>query len=121
MIKLNRYFWEENKLQVTALLIVMAGTLCFLMGACGFGNNQGKTEIFEVVSHDKKSTLFIKRKIWGLTLDSQLTVISTSSGEIHDPDTTKDYVYKGLAPFVYQLHADTLMIYTLHPASVPIK
>lgn len=109
---------EKDK-TIKIRLIVSFGIffLCFSLTFCK--KSQSKTEVFELISVDNKSKLYIKRKVWGVTSDYQVTVISNSHSEIVELDSTVDYIYKGLEPFVYKMQSDTLIIYTMQPCSEP--
>jgi hypothetical protein len=74
-----------------------------------------------LVSSDEKARIFIQRKIWGLTSDQQITVISNSPNGVEKPDSTINFVFEGLEPFVYHLESDTLRIYTMAPSPTPAK
>ena len=84
-----------------------------LLNIVGCFNND--YSIYETVKIEPLTgeTIYLKSKKWGLTYDHQLTVISTSSYSTkwQEADTTKELVFKGLEPFVYEFKDDTLFIY----------
>jgi hypothetical protein len=99
-------------------LIISLGVIFF---SCKLKDNS-KMEVFEISSEDRKNKIFIKRKVWGLTDDHQITVISNSPNEIFlEPDSTTNYIYKGPQPFVYSVRGDTLIIFTMVPSTEPIN
>ena len=71
------------------------------------------------ISAANGDAIYIKRLIWGLTSDNQITVISNSPDEINEIDSIRDYVFKDLVPFVYKLESNKLIIYTMQPAREP--
>lgn len=91
--------------------------ICFTVSYCQ--NKEPKTEVFTISSQGGESKLYLKRKVWGVTSDYQITTISNSSSSIEDLNPNVDYVYKGLEPFVYRFKSDTLVIYTMQPALEP--
>ncbi len=63
--------------------------------------------------------LFIKRKVWGITGDHQVIVVSKSKTEEFKPDEEREYVFRGLSPLFYRFESDTLKLYVTHAAKVP--
>jgi hypothetical protein len=76
-------------------------------------------EIKEIRSKIHTDKLYIKKKQWGITGDHQLIVISGSPDENFEPDSNKDYIYKGLEPFYYSFSNDTLKITANIESNVP--
>ena len=72
--------------------------------------------ITRIDSKNKKDSIFIKQKNWGLLGNSQLIVISKSSAKFEKPDIESEYVYKNL---YYKQNNDTLYIYSTAISSVP--
>lgn len=75
--------------------------------------------IIPLLSQDKKSTIYIKTKNWGVTGDHQLTVVSTSPKKEFEPDSTKEMIFKGLEPFLYKSNKDTLFLYVWENSIIP--
>jgi hypothetical protein len=75
--------------------------------------------IIPILSQNKKSTVYIKTKNWGVTGDHQLTVISTSPEKEFEPDSTKEMIFKGLEPFLYKSHKDTLYLFVWEKSIIP--
>ena len=71
------------------------------------------------LSQDKKSTIYIKTKNWGVTGDHQLTVVSTSPEKEFESDSTKEIIFKGLEPFLYKSNKDTLFLYVWEKSMIP--
>jgi hypothetical protein len=62
----------------------------------------------------------LKSKKWGLTYDHQLTTISISTFQKWtEPDSTKEYVFRWLEPFLYEFRNDSLLIYCRNKAPIP--
>lgn len=91
--------------------------ICFTLCYCQ--STEPTIDVSVISSLDGNSKLYLKRKVWGVTSDHQVTTISNSSSSIEDLNPKVDYVYKGLEPFVYRFQSDTLMIYTMQPALEP--
>jgi hypothetical protein len=75
--------------------------------------------IIPILSQDKKSTIYIKAKNWGVTDDHQLTVITASPEKEFEPDSTKEILFKGLGPFLYKSNKDTLFLYVVKKSHIP--
>jgi hypothetical protein len=70
-------------------------------------------------SQEKSSNIYIKSESWGLTGGSQITVISTNDEQEFEADSTEEFVYHSLEPFLYKAQNDTSFIYTRQKAQVP--
>lgn len=101
----------------------MKNIICILvtLGIIGcFGNNYEPIINIVKVTSTKGENLYLKSKNWGLTYDHQLTVISTSNkAKWQEPDSTKDFIYKWLDPFLYEFKNDTLFVYCNTKAPIP--
>ncbi len=84
-----------------------------------FPDYEVKYEIKEIKFQNDSSPIFIKRKVWGITYDNQIIVISSSPKKKFDSDSTTDYVYEGLSPFYYKFFKDSLFVYTMKKSDVP--
>lgn len=110
-----------NKLKVIALVIGIIVFVLFLFFYFAFPSKNADVqyEVTEVSSKDVQSKLYIKKKIWGMTSDNQIIVISNSDQKEFTVDSAESYVYEGMMPFLYKLEKDTLLVYTLKIATVP--
>lgn len=58
-----------------------------------------------------KNILYINSKNWGVTGDSQLTYIASVTNDEFKIDSSKQIVFSGLQPFLYEQIQDTLFLY----------
>lgn len=63
----------------------------------------------------------ILTKVWGMTSDNQIIIISTSPGKEFAPNKDVDFVYPGLVPFLYKFEHDSLFVYTLKKSNIPLN
>ena len=98
------------------LLFVALVVLYFSFPKKGYDNN---IEIIEISSPNNSSKLFIKKKTWGMTGDGQVIVVSNEGNNIFEPDSTSEYIFKGLSPFLYKVEKDTLVLYVYQASQVP--
>ncbi len=77
--------------------------------------------IFQTITLTSKSgkTIYLKKNIWGMTFDHQVSVISNSDKNEWKPDSTKEYIFKGLEPFFYKFSNDSLFVFTRVNAQIP--
>ncbi len=73
----------------------------------------------ELVSSNNKSALYIKTENWGVTGDSQRTIITTDNGDDFEVDSTRQIIFDGLEPFLYRQNNDTLVLYVWTKATIP--
>jgi hypothetical protein len=102
---------------ITSVVLVLFSVVYFSLP------ERGDDEFFFIreLSLRDSSKLYIKKMVWGLTLDNQTIVISTSKDREFNNDTERGYFYHGLGPFYYKLENDTLSIYTTRASTVPAK
>jgi hypothetical protein len=87
-----------------------------------FGDNYSPIYKLVKIQSSKGDEIFLKSKNWGLTYDHQLTFISTSSiQKWEEHDSTKELVYKGLEPFIYEYKKDTLFIFCRLKSAIPAE
>lgn len=72
----------------------------------------------ELVSTDNQK-LYIKSKNWGVTGDSQVTVITTDDEREFEIDSTRHIIFDGLEPFLYKVSNDTLFLTLRQKSKVP--
>ncbi len=75
--------------------------------------------IVEITSTNNSEKIYIKKKNWGYTGDSQVIVVSESSEKQFEPNENTEYVFKGLSPFFYSFNNDTLNLFVLSKSKVP--
>lgn len=67
----------------------------------------------------KNQKLFIKSKNWGVTGDSQITIITNDEEREFEIDSTKQIISKGLEPFLYKVSNDTLFLTLRQKIKIP--
>ncbi|AOM79940.1 hypothetical protein [Pedobacter steynii] len=102
---------------VVVLSIILLVYFLFDQSVRDFGRPTYR--IIPILSQDKKSTIYIKTKNWGVTGDHQLTVVSTSPEKEFESDSTKEIIFKGLEPFLYKSNKDTLFLYVWEKSIIP--
>jgi len=70
---------------------------------------------------NKKTSLYLKSKNWGLTADHKISVISTKHEMEFQPDSISEYIFHGFDGIIYKTENDTLKIYTIKKPKVPPK
>jgi cytochrome c-type biogenesis protein CcmE len=110
-----------NKLKVILLVVVVIILVCFLFFYFAFPSKNADVqyEVTEISAKDVQSKLYIKKKVWGMTSDNQVIVISSSNKKEFSSEDAESYVYEGVIPLFYKVQKDTLFVYTLKMSSVP--
>ena len=70
---------------------------------------------------NKKTSLYLKSKNWGLTADHKITVISTKGEMEFQPDSISEYIFHGFGGIIYKTENDTLKIYSTQKPKIPPK
>ena len=110
-----------KKLKITVLVVVIIILVGFLFFYFTFPSKNADVqyEVTEISSKEVQSKLYIKKKVWGMTSDNQVIVISSSNKKDFTSGDAGSYVYEGIMPLLYKLQKDTLFIYTLKMSLVP--
>jgi|SRR5450432_1282598 len=110
-----------NKLKIIVLVAIVIVLLAFTFFYFAFPSKNADVqyEVIEISSKDVQSKLYIKKKVWGMTSDNQLVVISSSKEKDFTSEGSENYVYDGVMPLFYKLQKDTLFVYTLKMSAVP--
>lgn len=103
-------------------IIILATVGFYLIVDSMFGEiGKSKFRLTTLVSKDGKSNVFLKSQNWGVTDDKQTTVISTEPNKDFKADSTKEFVFSGLEPFLYQAKNDTVFLYVRRKVIAPQK
>lgn len=70
---------------------------------------------------NKKASLYLKSKNWGLTADHKISVISTKPDLEFQPDSISEYIFHGFGGIIYKTENDTLKIYSTQKPKTPPK
>ena len=70
---------------------------------------------------NKKSSLYLKSKNWGLTADHKISVISTKKEMEFQPDSISEYIFQGFGGIIFKTENDTLKIYSTQKPKIPPK
>ncbi len=70
---------------------------------------------------NKKTSLYLKSKNWGLTGDHKISVISTKSDLEFQPDSISEYIFNGFGGILYKVESNTLKIYSHQKPKIPPK
>ncbi|NTD97007.1 hypothetical protein G6M24_07695 [Agrobacterium tumefaciens] len=110
-----------NKIKIVFFVIVSLILVILLFFYLSFPEKDEDVqfEVVNVYSKRLKSKLFIKKLIWGMTSDNCLITISNSNQKENEPDENKNYIYKGLSPFLYKISEDTLSVYVREISETP--
>lgn len=70
---------------------------------------------------NKKVSLYLKSKNWGLTGDHKITVLSKNPQQEFHPDTTSEYIFNGFEEIIYCIEKNTLKIFSWQSPKKPEK
>ena len=105
---------------LATLLILATGLfLVFYQATDGIGDPTFRK--VTLTSKDHTTNLYIKAKNWGVTDDNQLTVVSVDSEKEFEADSTKEFIFYGLEPFLYKVKNDSLILLVRQKAIVPVN
>lgn len=104
---------------IVMILIIITVIAIFYIAA----PREGDDVHYNVVEISSKGgyKLYIMKKVWGLTSDGQVIVISDSPDKKLNIDSSRQYIYNGVNSFFYKYQNDTLTLYISKIASVPVN
>ena len=111
----------KHKILIIIGSIIVIGLVIFLITCYAMPTYETSYDIKEIKSIKLSESLYIKKKVWGITDDNQLIVISKSHRKDFTTDSTVDYIYSGLSDFFYKFSQDTLYIYSIEKSVIPSK
>ena len=118
----NKFMKNCMKTFILIIVILLLIIVAFLIYTYfRLPDYQPKVSIIEIYSSNFEEKIFIKRKVWGITGDDGIIVISKSSNKSFEPNTDSEYVFAGLSPFFYSFRNDTLNIYVGKESKKPIE
>lgn len=75
----------------------------------------------QVYFPNKKVSLYLKSKNWGITGNHQISVISTKPDFEFQPDSISEYIFHGFGGIIYKVENNTLKIYSTQKLKIPPK
>jgi hypothetical protein len=110
--------WLKILLGFAAVLVVCDISLVtyFLMGSHDLDPT---ITVLPLTSETSGDTVYLKSKVWGVTVHYHMVVISTSPDEELEPDPAYGYVYNSWEGLFYQLEGDTLTVYVSKAVADP--
>ena len=75
--------------------------------------------ITKIYSETYDEFLYIKKKVWGITGDHQIIIISNTFKEGFEANVKTDYIYEGLLSLLYKFKNDTLNLYVRKKSDIP--
>jgi hypothetical protein len=70
---------------------------------------------------NKKTSLYLKSKNWGLTADHKISVISTKREMEFQSDSISEYIFHGFGEIIYKVENNTLKIFSHQKPKIPPK
>ena len=64
-------------------------------------------------------SVYIRKKLWGITHDHKVIWISSQPDENAEHDPNTNYIYKGSSPLFYRITDEGLEIYTMKASPIP--
>ncbi|NVO33117.1 hypothetical protein [Hymenobacter lapidiphilus] len=95
---------------------VFVSCCVILLTSCG-EDGDGANGVYSSAAlvSSKGDTVFVKSYNWGITSDSQISIVADNNRPIGWDDQGQPGMVKGLDPFQYRFAHDTLTLYTRSP------
>ena len=106
---------------VTSVILVLGIIICMVVLNNVIPEIKPIYKQIEIKSNAGKESLFLKQKVWGITSDNSIIVISNSSKNEFEIDSASDYVFKGYSTFFYRQVQDSLYVYVSKKVKIPPK
>jgi len=75
--------------------------------------------VVELKSDASQESIYLKKKVWGISSDHQVIVISASGEVEFEAQESEEYLYKTSTPFLYEFKDDLLKVYTRRASPIP--
>jgi hypothetical protein len=80
---------------------------------------QPVTNHVEIYIPDLNESIYVSKKVWGVSYDHQIVLISSQPKEKVNYDSETDYIYQGLSSLFYKVAGRDLVIYTRKKSPIP--
>lgn len=107
------------KIILVVLVIIITALIVVFYIKTPNKNYDVQNTVVEIPSSDGQHKLYIKKKVWGLTSDGQVIVVSGSPKKEIASDSSREYIYNGVVSLFYKYNTDTLTVYVSKSSSVP--
>ena len=104
---------------IGAPIVLLVVIICYVLLTDFVDAGKPTYKQIALVSPGSNSKLYIKTSNWGLTGDSQLTILTTEVDSKFELDSTRQIIFKGLEPFRYKQINDTLILCVRKKVIVP--
>lgn len=101
------------------IMLLSALFLCYLYLSIMAPDYEPTFTIKEIESINTGEKIYLKKKVWGISSDHHIRVISVSDEEKFEPNANDEYLYKGTTPFFYTVNGDTLKVFVRKASEVP--
>jgi hypothetical protein len=106
---------------VMSLIIVIGITMWYLFLWNTIPDEKPIYKKIEIKSEADKNSIFLKQKVWGMTSDNNVIIISKSSSDDFEINNESDFIFKETSPFFYRFNSDSLIVYVQHKVVPPLK
>jgi hypothetical protein len=93
-------------------------TIIFYLTNCTFPDFKPLVKCDRLYSNSVKDSVFVKLQARGFSY--RVIVISQDSKREFEPDSTKDFIFKGFSAIYYKMDKDTLIVYTPLKVKAPM-
>jgi hypothetical protein len=103
------------------IILILTGLLLTLLSYLYFNlpDYKPKVSIVSIYSERFDERIALKKKVWGVTGDHQVIVVSKSADDEFQADENREYVFEGFLPLFYRFERDTLHLYVRKASKVP--
>lgn len=104
---------------VTVSIVVVIVLSLFTYWSSTVPDFEPTYNVVELKSDTSQEAIYIKKKVWGISSDHQVIVISTSGDVEFEVQESEEYLYKTSTPFLYEFKDDLLKVYTRQASVIP--
>lgn len=110
---------KKSIIVVVILLMILGVAMYFYVDDRLEESFSTDVNIEKVSFEEVGANLYLKQKVWGMTSDSKVTIISTNSFQSFEEDPNAAYVYSSGSTLFFRTVNDTLEIFSMTLAKEP--
>ncbi len=105
-------------LSIPLIILLFVGWFYFAISGLSYDYSPSFEKV-KFTNSENSDSVFIKKKVWGISANSQVIIISRNGEVPFSPDSINDFVFNSWAPFLYKFENDTLSVFIRLASNTP--
>ncbi|MFA5560980.1 MAG: hypothetical protein WC964_04315 [Acholeplasmataceae bacterium] len=105
-------------LSIPVIILLFIGWFYFAISGLSYDYSPSFEKV-KFTNSENSDSVFIKKKVWGISANSQVIIISRNGEVPFSPDSTSDFIFSAWSSFLYKFENDTLTTYAPIAFQIP--